>query len=119
MVMVTHDVALRAFAHRVIHMLDGKVQRVEAVPASVRARALRELRAVTVETTVNDVDDGSSTPVPVSAVSQREVLEKAKTFTSVRKPGACLPSPCEQCWGLGRSPLCALTRHATTDATCH
>jgi putative ABC transport system ATP-binding protein len=42
-VMVTHDVALRALAHRVVHMLDGRVARVEDVPAFVREEALRAL----------------------------------------------------------------------------
>jgi len=32
MVMVTHEVNLKNFCHRVIRMLDGKVQRIETIP---------------------------------------------------------------------------------------
>ena len=42
-VFVTHDVALKYFAHRVIHMLDGKIQRIEHIPQHRRAEAEYEL----------------------------------------------------------------------------
>lgn len=42
MIMVTHDPHLRAFAHRAVHMLDGKIVRSEKIPHSVRARLFRE-----------------------------------------------------------------------------
>jgi putative ABC transport system ATP-binding protein len=42
-VMVTHDVGLRHFADRVVHMLDGKIVAEEAVPRAERSRVMREL----------------------------------------------------------------------------
>jgi putative ABC transport system ATP-binding protein len=38
LVMVTHDVHLKNVAHRVVHMLDGKVQRVEEVAEACRSK---------------------------------------------------------------------------------
>ena len=42
MIMVTHDPHLRAYAHRAIHMLDGKIVRSEPIPLSVRAKLFEE-----------------------------------------------------------------------------
>jgi putative ABC transport system ATP-binding protein len=42
-VMVTHDRALKAFAHRVVHMVDGKISHIEEVPTRTRQEALRVL----------------------------------------------------------------------------
>lgn len=35
-IMVTHDQGLKNYAHRVIHMMDGKVWRVEPIPEQTR-----------------------------------------------------------------------------------
>ena len=43
-VFVTHDVGLKYFAHRVIHMLDGKISRVENISSSKRKQIERELK---------------------------------------------------------------------------
>ena len=42
-VMVTHDQSLKHYAHRVVHMVDGKVLRIEVVPHADRAKADAEL----------------------------------------------------------------------------
>ncbi|KAJ3016957.1 ABC transporter AbcH.1 [Thoreauomyces humboldtii] len=42
-VMVTHDVHLKNFAHRVIYMRDGKIQRIEMVRSVKRKEALEDL----------------------------------------------------------------------------
>lgn len=34
--MVTHDQQLKYYAHRVVHMMDGKVLRIETIPDTVR-----------------------------------------------------------------------------------
>jgi ABC-type methionine transport system ATPase subunit len=39
MVMVTHDRAMKSFAHRVLHMVDGKIMKIEKIPQSIRAAA--------------------------------------------------------------------------------
>ena len=85
MVMVTHDVGLRAFAHRVVHMLDGKIARVEVVPPGVRATALRELEAATAHTAAARGGEGAAA---AAAPSQPD----RSAFTTVRKPGTMLPS---------------------------
>jgi putative ABC transport system ATP-binding protein len=38
-VMVTHEVSLKMHAHRVVHMLDGRISRLEVVPTDVREAA--------------------------------------------------------------------------------
>jgi len=43
-VFVTHDVGLKYFAHRVIHMLDGKISKIEKVSQRRRDIAEKELR---------------------------------------------------------------------------
>jgi putative ABC transport system ATP-binding protein len=42
-IMVTHDVALKNYAHRVLHMVDGKVARIEDIPGFVRESAMEAL----------------------------------------------------------------------------
>lgn len=79
MIMVTHEMSLRAYAHRVIHMLDGKVQRQTIAPKELRARAIADLRARTVGQTaitgVADGDDDATAGVPVAAAIE-EGLER-------------------------------------------
>jgi putative ABC transport system ATP-binding protein len=41
MVMVTHDVALKNYANRIIWMRDGKIQRIEKVAKSKREETYR------------------------------------------------------------------------------
>jgi len=43
MLMVTHDVALKAFADRVIWMRDGKIQRIEEMPRGKKQEAIENL----------------------------------------------------------------------------
>jgi len=44
MVLVTHDVSLKKFAHRVVHMLDGKISRIEEIPQETRDEAEAKLK---------------------------------------------------------------------------
>jgi putative ABC transport system ATP-binding protein len=43
MVMVTHDVYMKQYAHRVLYLRDGKIHRIETIEKSVRQRALEDL----------------------------------------------------------------------------
>ncbi|KAJ3089127.1 ABC transporter AbcH.1 [Quaeritorhiza haematococci] len=45
MLMVTHDVYLKNFCHKVVYLRDGKLSKVEMVPAERREMALRDLEA--------------------------------------------------------------------------
>jgi ABC-type methionine transport system ATPase subunit len=44
MVMVTHDMYLKNFANRIVWIRDGKLAKVEIVPAEVRRKAIIDLR---------------------------------------------------------------------------
>ncbi|ESL11904.1 40S ribosomal protein S8 [Trypanosoma rangeli SC58] len=44
MVMVTHDVNMKQYSHRVLYLRDGKLQRVETVDPRVREMALNKLK---------------------------------------------------------------------------
>jgi len=43
MIMVTHDVGLKFFAHRVVRMNDGKVARIDIIPQAARTKIIQEL----------------------------------------------------------------------------
>lgn len=43
MVMVTHDVALKTFAHRVVRMADGKVHKIQEIPNEARQDVIEQL----------------------------------------------------------------------------
>lgn len=43
LIMVTHDTSMKFFSHRVIHMIDGKIHRIETIEPHVRAAAHRTL----------------------------------------------------------------------------
>jgi len=45
MVMVTHDVALKTFAHRVVRMADGKVHKIVPTPEEARREIIDQLDA--------------------------------------------------------------------------
>ena len=45
LVMVTHDMYLKNYASRVFYMRDGKLQRIERIPAAKRAEAFAEVEA--------------------------------------------------------------------------
>lgn len=45
MIMVTHDVALKSFAHRVVRMLDGKVNKITTNPQDLRNKTMNDLNA--------------------------------------------------------------------------
>jgi putative ABC transport system ATP-binding protein len=43
MIMVTHDVALKTFANRVVRMADGKIAKIENIDPSIRDEQVRHL----------------------------------------------------------------------------
>ncbi|ORC88621.1 putative ABC transporter [Trypanosoma theileri] len=57
MVMVTHDVYMKPYAHRVLYVSDGKVQKTEIVDPSLREKALQKLwkSAENVDTKWNNI----------------------------------------------------------------
>ncbi|KAG8343357.1 putative ABC transporter [Trypanosoma vivax] len=45
MIMVTHDLYLKPYAHRIVYMRDGRIQNIESVHPAVRKRAMDNLRS--------------------------------------------------------------------------
>lgn len=43
MIMVTHDVGLKTFAHRVVKMADGKVNKILTIPSAARQEIIASL----------------------------------------------------------------------------
>lgn len=56
MIMVTHDNDLRLYAHRIVHMMDGKILRIEENPATIRAAKDKELLRLIEEDTKDKKD---------------------------------------------------------------
>ena len=57
MVMVTHDENMKKFAHRVIHIMDGKIQRHEVINPEIRRNAIEELATTVKRHLENRADD--------------------------------------------------------------
>lgn len=45
MIMVTHDVGLKTFAHRVVRMADGKVHKIQTTPVESRNKIISDLNS--------------------------------------------------------------------------
>jgi putative ABC transport system ATP-binding protein len=97
MIMVTHDVGLKAFAHRVVKMADGKVNKIKTTPASAREAIIDNLNQRVIKihegTSGNElmIREGISTPVGEQVTripdNYRAVLDHtAAPHTSVRRP---------------------------------
>ena len=97
MIMVTHDVGLKAFAHRVVKMADGKVNKIQVIPAAARHDIISNLNkrveAIEKGTDTNQlmIREGISTPLDQQETripdNYRAVLDvSTATKTSVRRP---------------------------------
>ena len=76
-VMVTHDMSLKNFAHRVIWMRDGKVAKIEKIAPERRRQAVEELRTKVQEVAVTH--------------SANNALPASWSNTEVRSPDEYLP----------------------------
>lgn len=97
MIMVTHDVGLKQFAHRVVKMADGKVNTIKPVPAATREEVIRNLNARVEAIHSGDFQDqlmireGINTPVEQQETripeNYRAAIDVTTTSkTSVRRP---------------------------------
>lgn len=75
MVMVSHDVYMKQYAHRVLYIRDGKVHNVEEVHREVRERAWEELQAALVD--IKKVEEDKR-----AAVSEVRDPEHYNTFSA-------------------------------------
>ncbi len=60
MIMVTHDVALKCFANRVVRMVDGKVHKIITMPSDKRREEINKLNQ-RVEAILSGDDRGALT----------------------------------------------------------
>lgn len=97
MIMVTHDIGLKNFAHRVVKMADGKVNKIKTVPVSARQEIIsdlnRRVQAIHSGDASNNlmIREGINTPV---AEQEKRIPDNYRaafdvttaTKTSVRRP---------------------------------
>ena len=97
MIMVTHDVGLKYFAHRVVKMADGKVSQIIPIPSQARDEIIGDLNkrveaihsgrgqeALMIREGINIKDKDQSKVIPEN---YRAVIDHTKACkTSVRKP---------------------------------
>lgn len=102
MVMVTHDVALKTFAHRVVRMADGKVHKIQEIPQEARQEVIDQLEnrvsaimsgdnagTLTVREGTQQIEDlssGDQQARPIPANFHAVVDPATATKTSVRRP---------------------------------
>jgi len=77
LVMVTHDQALKHYAHRVIHMVDGKILKIEHISQGVRDDMDRELAK-----TIAEEQLASSRPV----VAEQEIRDPSSFYLRFTVP---------------------------------
>jgi ABC-type sulfate/molybdate transport systems ATPase subunit len=83
MVMVTHDDSLKNCAHRIVHMLDGRIHRIKTVSPQDRSDQILRLRTAT-----RTLRTGLSLDAPVSASPNQR-------STTIRKPADYMMKPKE------------------------
>ena len=85
MIMVTHDPNLKSYAHRCIHMMDGRIYNDESIPPEVRGKSILELGGIDIP---NQNDGNVSVVVEEEKQSQEEEDESVVVMhrTEVRKP---------------------------------
>ncbi len=81
MVMVTHDVYLKNFCHRVVYMRDGKVARIEKVSQRRRENAVAELEKKMVK--IRQQQQILSNPLGTGRVRMDMVKRNRVVFESV------------------------------------
>ena len=80
---MTHDVHLKRFANRVVHMLDGKISRIEHIDEAVRTEALEELNA---SKWVRAMAAPLSAGTRDTFVDTSNPADPARSHTQVRRP---------------------------------
>ena len=101
MIMVTHDVALKCFANRVVRMVDGKVHKIVTMPSDKRREEINKLNqrveailsgddrgALTVREGTQE-DNSNSTVRQIRQIPENfasVVDARTATKTTVRKP---------------------------------
>eukprot|EP01029_Cantina_marsupialis_P002939 TRINITY_DN128027_c0_g1_i1.p1 TRINITY_DN128027_c0_g1~~TRINITY_DN128027_c0_g1_i1.p1 ORF type:complete len:320 (-),score=71.40 TRINITY_DN128027_c0_g1_i1:136-1095(-) len=88
LVMVTHDQALTQYAHRVVSVLDGKIQRIEDVPSHMRNAAKSELFSKDIQILVDPSEE-------MQAKITKHILSECQ-HTKVRRPAAYRTSKCQK-----------------------
>ena len=97
MIMVTHDVGLKTFAHRVVKMADGKVNKIVTIPSASRQEIIGNLNKrveaihaggnseqLMIREGINTPLDQQETRIPDNYRAAFDVSQASKT--SVRRP---------------------------------
>ena len=89
MVMVTHDVGLKTFSHRVVRMADGKVHKIQTTPPQARADIIRDLsdRVKAIHEGTNK--DQLTIREGINVAAQNQSTRIPQNFHSVLDPAIC------------------------------
>ena len=88
-IMVTHDTSMKLFAHRCVHMLDGKIHRIEAIDGVARAESSVALTQRVAEHEASRSVTGSLSAAPPSVHLAGGAAPPPLSET--RDPGAYYP----------------------------
>jgi len=75
-IFVTHDVSLKYFAHRVVHMLDGKIAKIETISEQKRLQTETDLRNSLKQHMDTTVEEHTEMREPGKFYSYHQWLEK-------------------------------------------
>ncbi len=89
MIMVTHDPNLKSYAHRCIHMMDGRIYNDESISSEIRERAIKELGGFGFKQN----NDGTTTTIVIEQQEQEQGMggddnlqSMAMNKTELRQP---------------------------------
>mmetsp|Transcript_43407 Transcript_43407/g.112927 ORF Transcript_43407/g.112927 Transcript_43407/m.112927 type:complete len:210 (+) Transcript_43407:632-1261(+) len=83
MIMVTHDVNLKYFANKVVHMRDGKIARIEYIEEERRKQAVAELGQ---SKAVQNMKSRQTNTESTESAPKAKIDMKSAQFTEVREP---------------------------------
>lgn len=85
-VMVTHDRSLAAYADKIIHILDGKIQSVEVTDRGAGEDMQEQLRAISRKILTDRGGDVSVTPVSATTKEKKSTIEFQVPIDAVVRP---------------------------------
>lgn len=85
-VMVTHDRSLAAYADKVIHILDGKIQSIEVTDRDVGADMQEQLKAISRKILTDRGGEAGVVPTPVLTMEKKSTVEVHVPKDAVVRP---------------------------------
>lgn len=111
-VLVTHDVGLKAYAHRVIHMLDGKINRIESNPEFVRQDALDALASAPAVRAWTALQNKSAAAVPVPSSTSAGVSGIGALSTAGKSVISKVASACGAAYSVACARISGYEQHS-------